>query len=694
MNRRAPTGDVKDQIQAMRELVGALWGADIVSTSAFGTPEKTRQIADSMLNFSAQFGDAYFSGVMAYGGALESQLGMVITAGPYVSYTMPGPIPGSSQVTEMTAQIGIDLMEQKFAGYAGVSTQTETPVAEAGAISGSVVTGGVWQPGEEAPLAGQAGAQIKAHYGIVQVSGQVIMGTDDAAHLKFQGGLGGEIDGYGGSGGLEADVQVKNAGRVAWGAYAVAGAIEDTAVKKAVGAVARLFGKPVLLDLDGNGVQITQLSQSNQFFDTAGDGYQHRTAWAGVGDAVLAFDAQNDGKIDQKNEIVFTEWDKTAKSDMQALRDVFDTNQNGQLDSGDAQFAQFKLLVTNADGTTTLETLAAAGISSIALIEDEVEITLPDGSKITGQTKYTKTGGGTGIAATVSLATETQGYALDHTESTSGTIKTIDNKQRNADGSIASETQEKYDSSTKIDTMSFDNDGDGVWDRVQSMDRSVAGTVTVTNATNAGILIDKTQTVTSGSTVTISRDLSGQGYYGQVETQTTAADKSVSIAITDKNADGSTIDQTARTTAVDAASGEILSRGEAIDRNGDSIVDWSETDITAINADKSRTDTVTDKAGSSGGGVKISQTVTATSADGQSKATGADLDGDGDVDLISVSDITSNTVSGTTTTSADGLTVTTQTDADGNDRDGGALDGWEECLWMRAAGQGCALIHI
>src|SRR5262249_45481949 len=80
---------------------------------------------------------------------------------------------------------------------------------------------------------------------------------------------------------------------------------------------------------------------------------------------------------------------------------------------------------------------------------------------------------------------------------TVGTVTTIDNKQRNADGSIAAETQESYDSSTKIDTTSFDNDGDGVWDRIQTTDRSVAGTVTVTDNTNAGVLIDKTQTVTN-----------------------------------------------------------------------------------------------------------------------------------------------------------------------------------------------------
>ncbi|MGJ0427194.1 hypothetical protein [Methylocystis sp.] len=66
----------------------------------------------------------------------------------------------------------------------------------------------------------------------------------------------------------------------------------------------------------------------------------------------MAYDANNDGKIDQQNEIDFTQWDPTATSDMQALRDVFDANDDGKLSASDASFSQFKLIVSNADGST------------------------------------------------------------------------------------------------------------------------------------------------------------------------------------------------------------------------------------------------------------------------------------------------------------------------------------------------------
>jgi hypothetical protein len=37
---------------------------------------------------------------------------------------------------------------------------------------------------------------------------------------------------------------------------------------------------------------------------------------------------------------------------MEALKDVFDTNHNGTLDSGDADWSEFKLFVTNAERTS------------------------------------------------------------------------------------------------------------------------------------------------------------------------------------------------------------------------------------------------------------------------------------------------------------------------------------------------------
>ena len=89
---------------------------------------------------------------------------------------------------------------------------------------------------------------------------------------------------------------------------------------------------PIILDLDSLGITVTELSQFTQFVD-GGDGLEHRTAWAGVGDGVLFFDVGGDGEITEQREYVFTEWDPTASSDLEALRSYFDTNVDGKLDA-------------------------------------------------------------------------------------------------------------------------------------------------------------------------------------------------------------------------------------------------------------------------------------------------------------------------------------------------------------------------
>ncbi len=194
-----------------------------------------------------------------------------------------------------------------------------------------------------------------------------------------------------------------------------------------------------MLDLVGKGVKITPLTSSNVFYDMTGDGYQNRTAWAGAGNAVLFLDPNNTNAITQANQIIFTDWDPSATTDMKALLDVFDTNHDGKLDAGDAAFSEFKLMVTNADGTQTVETLAQAGITSINLIANATNIPQPDGSSINGETTYT-TSSGTGTVATVNFAYDSKGYAVTTTSATNADgSETIQNIAENPDGSVAYE---------------------------------------------------------------------------------------------------------------------------------------------------------------------------------------------------------------------------------------------------------------
>ena len=100
---------------------------------------------------------------------------------------------------------------------------------------------------------------------------------------------------------------------------------------------------PVIIDLDNDGIELSSLHKSSTFFDIDGDGYLEKTAWAGKDDGLLVVDLFKDGRVDFAEELNFRLCDAAAKTDMQALRNVFDSNNNNTLDSGDERFAEFKI---------------------------------------------------------------------------------------------------------------------------------------------------------------------------------------------------------------------------------------------------------------------------------------------------------------------------------------------------------------
>ena len=100
---------------------------------------------------------------------------------------------------------------------------------------------------------------------------------------------------------------------------------------------------PIVIDLDGDGVELRPLNSSATFFDADSDSYQERTAWAGADDGILVIDLDGDGQVTQAKEIAFAAWTEEQDSDLQALATVFDSNQDGVFDSQDERFAEFRI---------------------------------------------------------------------------------------------------------------------------------------------------------------------------------------------------------------------------------------------------------------------------------------------------------------------------------------------------------------
>ncbi|HVK79699.1 MAG TPA: cadherin domain-containing protein, partial [Verrucomicrobiae bacterium] len=99
---------------------------------------------------------------------------------------------------------------------------------------------------------------------------------------------------------------------------------------------------PIVFDLNGDGITLTSFAESNVEMDSNGDGVADPIGWIGADDGFLALDRNGDGFIGGIDEIRFTGDAEGARSDLEGLR-VYDTNENGFLDAGDARFGEFRI---------------------------------------------------------------------------------------------------------------------------------------------------------------------------------------------------------------------------------------------------------------------------------------------------------------------------------------------------------------
>ena len=127
---------------------------------------------------------------------------------------------------------------------------------------------------------------------------------------------------------------------------------------------------PIVLDLDGDGLELVAFDGSTVEFDMDQDGVRDRTGWVGADDGLLALDRNQNGTIDDISEISFVGDSEGADLDLEGLR-AFDSNANGFLDAGDARFGEFQVWRdANQDGISQADellSLADAGVASINL---------------------------------------------------------------------------------------------------------------------------------------------------------------------------------------------------------------------------------------------------------------------------------------------------------------------------------------
>lgn len=171
---------------------------------------------------------------------------------------------------------------------------------------------------------------------------------------------------------------------------------------------------PIALDLNGNGLEFVPRSSTGATFDLNGTGTPEPTAWLAAGDGWLFIDRVAGGQV-TRSELSFVTLAPTADSDLEALRIVFDSNDDNVLDSLDAEWSNFKIWQDlNQDGISTTDeimSLDAAGIVSIGLISDGQPYTAVSGAvTVLGQSSFVRSDGSTGIVGDVVLNTDARGW--------------------------------------------------------------------------------------------------------------------------------------------------------------------------------------------------------------------------------------------------------------------------------------------
>lgn len=168
------------------------------------------------------------------------------------------------------------------------------------------------------------------------------------------------------------------------------------------------ISSPIVLDLDGDGVELVNRDKSRVGFDWDGDGRRNRTGWVGANDGLLVLDRNDDGTVTNAGELSFTSDKPGAKSDLDGLT-AFDSNGDGILSGQDEQFASFHVWRdANSSGTVDqgeFLTLEQAGVASITLTGTAVNQSWEwDQNVIVNNGSYTRTDGTTSGFADVAFS--------------------------------------------------------------------------------------------------------------------------------------------------------------------------------------------------------------------------------------------------------------------------------------------------
>ncbi|AGF76989.1 hypothetical protein UWK_00404 [Desulfocapsa sulfexigens DSM 10523] len=151
----------------------------------------------------------------------------------------------------------------------------------------------------------------------------------------------------------------------------------------------RYLYSPVILDLDGDGVELLGIEEGVTF-DWNRDTIAESSGWVAADDGFLVYDHNHDGAVTRADELMLKEYLPGATTDLEGLQ-AFDSNNDGIFSKEDAAWSDFGIWQDkNSNGISDegeFKTLDDAGISDIELKSDGKEEVIA-GNTVFGSTVY------------------------------------------------------------------------------------------------------------------------------------------------------------------------------------------------------------------------------------------------------------------------------------------------------------------
>lgn len=138
---------------------------------------------------------------------------------------------------------------------------------------------------------------------------------------------------------------------------------------------------PLIIDLDGDGIETIGLSESQVVFDVDGDMFREATGWLKGDDGFLVLDDNHNGRIDDISEMFGNRFEGGY-----AELAAYDSNGDGAINAQDLIWSELQIWQDyDRDGVTDageLKSLDALGIVSLSLSSLALDATTPQGTRL------------------------------------------------------------------------------------------------------------------------------------------------------------------------------------------------------------------------------------------------------------------------------------------------------------------------